>query len=57
MAAVKSALLFLLQSFVAGLAVAFLVVLVRPEGLASPGTSRVATIVTTEGALASTASA
>jgi serine protease DegS len=34
-AAVKSALLFLLQSFVAGLAVAFLVVLVRPELLPS----------------------
>ena len=35
MAAVKSALLFLLQSFVAGLAVAFLVVLVRPDLLPS----------------------
>jgi serine peptidase DegS len=34
-ATVKSALLFLLQSFVAGLAVAFLVVLVRPDLLPS----------------------
>ena len=35
MASVKSALLFMLQSIVAGLAVAFVVVLVRPELLPS----------------------
>ena len=35
MASMKSALLFLLQSIVAGLAVAFIVVLIRPELLPS----------------------
>ncbi len=40
MAGLRSALLFLLQSIVAGLAVAFVVVLIRPDLLPSIGTGR-----------------